>query len=196
MRLFIFSTFISILLVILFVGEAAPILKSHVRHYELPVHRTIYLERTFYDDEVVHVIKAAMEWYDVTNGQVVFDIKVLPQNNIMIGDAVVFMNVTPDNPEIMVLDNKYHYTTLGYTNSVDGLSYVLFVDERIPDSDYEMVMMHEMGHVLGLEHIEGEEGWNTLMFPTTDLQSPHITNKDLYYFCQKYHCDPTRFHVK
>ncbi len=199
MRLFYWSLFISILVVVGFAQVATPLLQhkysNSTAEHTLPVHKTLYLERGIYDDEVFAIMEAASEWYDDTNGQVVFDIKMLPQPNINPADAVVMFNVTPDFPETIMLDHMNHHSTLGCTNRDAFLPYIWFVDERIALPEYPAVAMHEMGHALGMDHIEGLEGIFTLMYPSMDLGSPHITETDLKYFCKLYHCDSNKFHV-
>jgi hypothetical protein len=199
MSLFYWPLFISILVVVGFAQVATPVLEqkhaSSFAEHTLPVHKTLYLERGIYDEEVFSIMEAASEWYDDTNGQVVFDIKMLPRLNINPSNAVVMFNVTPDFPEVILLDNVNQHSTMGCTNRDAFLPYIWFVDERIESSQYQAVAMHEMGHVLGMDHIEGWEGIFTLMYPSADLGSNHITETDLKYFCKLYHCDPSKFHV-
>ena len=126
---------------------ATPIVQRAKVEHKLPVHKTLYLERGIYDDQMYHILEAAMEWNLATNGQVVFDIKRLPQQNIQAADAIIVFNVTPDYPDIIILDSIKHYSTLGYYNN-RGLDYIALVDERITNSNYNAVVMHELGQEL------------------------------------------------
>lgn len=198
MRLLIWPLILSILLVFGFVEVAAPIVRHNDHVHTLPVHKTLYLQRDMYDDQMYAVLAAAMEWYDVTNGDVVFDIKVLPQQNINSKEAIIVMSVTPDNPEIIITDSGNHNTTLGLYNTNSGLPAIEFVDERISSDDYAAVAMHEMGHALGLEHPDSEDdpmnGIGSLMFSSILFGSDHITDLDLKRFCRLYHCDWKKYH--
>jgi hypothetical protein len=200
MRLFLYPLILTILILIGFAEVATPIVQprtSYMRH-ELPVHKTLYLERGIYEDQMYYITLAAMEWYDVTNGQVVFDIRRLPQTNINPSEAIVVLNVTPDYPEMLILDSMNHRTTLGLYNANNGLPSIELVDERITVDDYTAVVMHEMGHALGLEHPDDEahplRGVGSLMFSSIMLGNEHITDLDLKRFCQLYHCDASKFH--
>lgn len=195
MRLFLYPLLITLALLAVFAEVVTPILAHRSATHSLPVHHTLYLERGIYEDQVYHIIAAAMEWNEVTNGDVVLDIKMLPQQSITPGDAIIFMNVTPDFPEAILLDNFNQYSTLAFYNNDAGLAYIALIDERIVGLNYDAVVMHELGHALGLEHIKGVEGLGTLMYPNIEFGSDHITMEDLKQFCQLYHCDASKYHV-
>jgi len=198
MRLFFWSLIISALLLIGFAELAAPLVASIQPHHTLPVHKTLYLERGISEDQMYHILQASMEWNEATNGQVIFDIKRLPQQNFVPLNAIIIFNVTPDYPDIILLDNFKNHSTLGYFNNDRGLNYIALVDQRITDNDYDTVVMHELGHSLGLEHPDSEDhpeiGIGTLMHSTIDTGSNHITDFDLKQFCHLYHCDARKYH--
>ena len=193
MRLLLYPLFLTVILLMVFANIAAPILQKDKSAYTLPVHKTLYLGRSIYDNEMYHIIAAAIEWNEATNGQVVFDIKILPQQGITRSDAVIINNVTPDFPEVILLDNLNDSNTLGYFDDHD-IDNINLVDERINEDDYDAVIMHELGHSLGMDHIKNAKGMGTLMYPSIDLGSEHITNTDLIYFCKLYNCDASKFH--
>jgi len=199
MRLFFWSIILSILLILGFAELAAPIAAQHRRTpHTLPVHKTLYLERGIDDEEMIHILQATLEWSEATNGQVIFDVKRLPQQNLMPLDAIVIYNVTPDYPDIILLDAVKKFSTLGYFNNDRGLDYIALVETRISDRDFTPVIMHELGHSLGLEHPDTEDhpeiGIGSLMHSTIDEGSNHITDLDLKQFCTLYHCDASKFH--
>lgn len=203
-RSFIYSIIITIALLFVFAEVATPIVQPKQAVHTLPIHKTLYLERGIYDEEFYHILAATMEWNEATNGQVVFDIKRLPSRNINISDAIVILNVSPDYPQVILLDNVNHMTTLGYYEGNEVIPYIALIDERIKDQDETAVIMHELGHALGLQHPNSQDpndpvelqllGANTLMFSSIDLGASHITTFDLKQFCKLYHCDWKKLH--
>lgn len=181
-----------------FAEFAAPIASRRQVPHTLPVHKTLYLERGISDEEMLHILQAAMEWHVVTNGQVTFDIRRLPSTSLIPSETIIVFNVSPDYPDIILLDAVKHHNTLGYFNNDRGLDYIALVDQRITESDFNAVVMHELGHALGLEHPDSEghpeRGIGTLMYSTIDAGSNHITKSDLKQFCKLYHCDSSKFH--
>lgn len=193
-RIILYPIILVIVLLIIFAQFATPFIRRHHAERTLPIHKIIYIEHGMSNEETNHIISAAVEWGEVTNNQVIFDIERLPQKDLLPSDAIIIFNVTPDYPEILMLDSVNDYTTLGFYSGEGGLSYIALVNERIDEPDFDPVVMHELGHALGLEHITGDEGLGTLMYPCVDLGSPHITDTDLKQFCEIYHCDASKFH--
>ena len=197
MRLLLWSMICSVLILFLVAEIASPTIRSQHNVHVLPVHKTLYMARDTYSDEFYHLVEATMEWNNATNGNVVFDIKMLPQHNIDVHSSIIIFNVGPDNPDIITLDNEYpdrKYEAMAFFDDRKMLRSIAMVDERISDSEYTSVFEHELGHALGLEHIKGEAGIGTLMSESIDEGSMHITNTDLKYFCKLYHCDASKFH--
>ncbi|CAM6006387.1 unnamed protein product [Sphagnum balticum] len=72
-----------------------------------------------------------------------------------------------------------------------GFAVIELVMDRILDPNtMEMVLMHEMGHSVGLKHNEGMDGIDTLMYPDVILAADFITVTDRENFCKLYGCDP------
>lgn len=205
-RIFIYSLLLTVALLAVFAEVATPIVqkKETETTYTLPVHRTLYLGKDIYDEEMLHILEAAIEWNEATDGQVTFDIKRLPSRHISPLDGVIILNVTSDYPYIILLDNTNHMTTLGYYEGNAPLRHIALVDERIAEKDATAVILHELGHHLGLQHPNSQDpddpielqllGAGSLMFSSIDLGSNHITTLDLKQFCRLYHCDWKKFH--
>ena len=198
MRLILYPIIITIALLVVFAEIATPIVQHSTPEHTLPVHKTLYVGRDVGQEEMLHIMEASIEWNRVTNGQVAFDIKKMPQPHVVMADAIVVNNISPDFPEIILLDTVKHNSTLGFFNEDWGMGRIALVDERIKEEDYTAVILHELGHSLGLQHPDSEdqplEGVGSLMFSSVDLGSNHITSDDLKQFCKLYHCDSSKFH--
>lgn len=188
------SFFISILFIgLLFieVGKIHPAPQPYPTH----AHITIYVDRNFDDFERETVLMAAMEWTSTTNHIIEYDVVQLPTlNKIDYDNSVFITKISPDHPDIILLDQTNKNTTLGYFDTKSYLPHIAIVSERITDRDYYPVVLHELGHSLGLTHNEGIENVGTLMFPSIDFGSEHITMTDGKKFCRLYHCDPMKLH--
>lgn len=197
MRLFLWPLVITVIMLFGFVEIAAPIVqhKEKVLHY-LPVHKTLYLHRNIDADEIPYILEAAIKWNEATNGEVNFDIKMLPTDNMNISDSIVIMNVTEDDPQIILLDAFRNHLTLGYFNDEMSLSRIGLVYDRLDDDNFTHVMLHELGHALGISHLETDEGQYTLMYPFISELNSEISPVDLYRFCEIYHCDSSKYHGK
>jgi hypothetical protein len=191
MRIFLWGLILTIILLIGVAHIATPFLRHKQIYHALPIHKTLYLDRNIDDDELFHIMQAAMEWKHATNGQVVLDIKRLPRPYIPLTNAIIVINVSPEYPDILMLDNGKGPNTLGYCNSAASIEFIELVNDRMNEENSTSVVLHELGHALGLEHT-AEVG--TLMYPVYDEGSNHITSSDLKQFCKLYHCDPSKFH--
>ncbi len=193
-RFIFYSGLVTCLLLFLFAQVATPLVQKNKASYNLPIHKTLYLSKDIEPDEMFHIMLAAEEWKDVTNSQVIFDVKPLLDPALVLSDSIVIVNVESDYPQVISLDRVKGYQTLGYYTEDRGIDYIALVYERINDADLTQVILHELGHSLGLKHLEGIDGINTLMFPTIDEASAHITKTDFLQFCDLYKCNPEKFH--
>lgn len=166
--------------------------------YPEHVHVTIYLQRDFDDFEQEKIISAAYKWSVATDYRVEYDIVQLPTKEKMQKENVLyFVKISPDHPSIIVMDSLKKATTLAYYDDQYGPPTISLVTDRMLDDRYEEIVMHELGHSLGIDHLDGLENMDTLMFPYTNIivdggsipaGSDHITPKDIEAFCKIHHC--------
>lgn len=159
---------------------------------------TIYIDRNFNDFERGAITSAAKKWSKTTNNIVEYDVIQLPTDKqILFDNSLFFIKISEDSPEIIFGDYASKTNILGYFNP-EGYATIALVSGRILQSNYESIVLHELGHSLGLNHLEGFENIDTLMFPystiiignyTMPSGANHITKKDLDQFCLLYNCE-------
>lgn len=163
---------------------------NHSKNYNDHVHKTLFLDRTFSKEEVEFITSAAIEWSEATQHIANIDIVQLSnKEEILSKDSVIVVAVSPDYPDVLIDESLSNNTILGLYTRKYEIGIIELVVSRISDEDYKTVVMHELGHALGLDHNLGLDGIFTLMSPSIDGCSNHITQKDLDNFCQFYHCN-------
>lgn len=160
------------------------------------IHRTLYVDSRFSEEEDLAIINVAKRWTAATNHIAEIDVAFMPteikdENTSL---SIMVLNESPSFPPVVMLDRGNHNSTCGiYNGSEMEYPIIAIVDERINDINlFEQVVMHEVGHSLGLAHLTGDDNFFTLMYPITDLMAPGLTLKDLAAFCKIYHCDPSK----
>ncbi len=185
----LFSQIVSIIIIVILYFYSVTIFQPEVI-YPKYVHKKLFLDRNLSVDEVDYITQAALEWTETTKHIVEFEVVTLPNKNIIVTqNDIVFMSISQDHPEIMILDTESDGETLGYFDISSKIPLIYLVSERLEDKNYVAVVLHELGHALGLEHNEDLDGIGTLMYPNISLAAPHITSYDLNNFCKLYHCN-------
>lgn len=115
----------------------------------------------------------------------IFDID-MTENNIIL--PIMMRPVDEDNIFVQFVDIIIDGEILGfYDKTAAPVPNILIVRNRIyDDAEYKTVVMHEIGHSLGLAHLEDKYN---LMYPSSKFGSDCITDLDLKSFCQVYKCD-------
>lgn len=165
--------------------------------YPSQIRETLYIDRTFTESERASIIEAARAWNDATKGIVQYKIVQLPSHEpIVFENSLFIVKISPDDPEVLFMNNEDNI--LGHYTSRQGISTIGIVDGRIENKKFKSVIMHEIGHALGLKHQSADEDVGTIMYPymqisigmlIVDVSSDKITKTDLTQFCQLYHCN-------
>lgn len=128
----------------------------------------LWLDVGFSDLEVVQIERGIEQWNHVLNGNL--RIVVLGRHNLEMElvDRVLVsssherlvMKVPETSPIIPFMDESGALTiTIAWCDRISG-HLMYFVSGRVGLGDMEPVFLHEMGHMLGLGHMEGK-----LMYP-------------------------------
>jgi len=196
MRLLYWTSLIIAVMLLVLNIIAVPIL-THTVARVAPIHKTLYVDRNLSEDELYIIVGAAWEWHQATNGIVTYDVVRLPAKNIDVHNSIIIVIVSSDFPEMIALDgDDEERIHLAYYHETGPIPYIALVPYRISDADYKPVIMHELGHSLGLSHNEGINGIGTLMYPDIDAGANMITDADLHNFCKIYGCDANHLHDK
>ena len=160
------------------------------------IHRTIYIDRRFNIEEAQTIQEAAIRWTQATNHIAEIDTVLMPAD-IKEADhslSIIILDVSPDFPSVISMDAAQHTLTVGIYSSQDmDYPIILMVTDRLSNANtFQKVVMHEIGHSLGLPHLEGKDNIYTVMYPTTTWMADGITPKDLILFCSIYHCDASK----
>ena len=149
------------------------------------IYKNIYVDRTFDRYERLYINQAANEWNIATKNQVKFTVYFLPKQNHFGANDILMIKVSPDYPNIIYLDSHSNGVMLGYYDDDSDIKYIEIVSLRIQEKDFKSVIMHELGHALGLQHHPGEVN---LMNPHIEDSSNFITKTDIKQFCSIYIC--------
>ncbi len=153
------------------------------------VHKTLYVDRSFNNTEIELIVEASWEWAIATDQRVIYDIVVLPTEHIPVQNSIILNKINEDNIMIVLLDHDNKNITLGYYDDRMGIPYIGIVLGRIRTyKEFKTVILHELGHSLGLPHNESDEGMHTLMYPLVNFESDYITKIDADNYCKIHHC--------
>lgn len=159
------------------------------------VHKTIYVADVFDQDDVVLIQEAAQEWERETHGLAKIDIRYgfdmsLFESLNHQDDSIVMVRADVDDEIVHILDERINTTILGYFLTEFGTQIILVVPDRMLGREYYRgVIMHEMGHSLGLSHLNVDD---TIMVDTMDRSSYHLSKRDIEWFCRAYYCDAAK----
>lgn len=156
-----------------------------------PTHKILFIDNHFSDNEIEIIKESANEWSNKTHNIIKFDIEKMPsKKHLNLNNDVLIIPVTSNFPDIIITDKFYDCDcTLGFYNNKGPINFIEIATDRISDNNYKNVVLHEIGHSVGLTH---NNNIGTLMYPTVQFTADYITEDDLVEFCKLYKCDPKK----
>lgn len=155
------------------------------------VTKTLYVDSSFSFSEKSCIRKAANTWNKKTNGLAQIIVKEVagPEDvpEEFSPDHVVMNQLTSRSTAVFILDKMGGGRIFGFYSNGESVSQIYLIADRLKEPTFcKIVVTHEIGHALGLEH-SGKIG--TLMYEDVSGMSNGITTDDLKEFCKKYGCE-------
>jgi hypothetical protein len=163
----------------------------------------VHIDKKFSGIERDKIREGLREWERATNGIVKFVIKndwnsedeielPVPDENgtVKCTRDMYIVRALSTDAVVKGIEEEIESTIAGYANPTCRLKFVLIVADKIDNAEkYLAVTIHEMGHMLGLQHMAIPN--ETSMFPGLPKSTACVTELDLKQFCAiGWKCDP------
>jgi len=160
------------------------------------LHKTVILDQSLTEEDVDSAIKAMHEWECATNHMVQFEIVKYPSEQELaditdLDHSVIIKNVQADDPRINKQNEKMapgiHTVAIyeAYRSQLpDILIAKIFLVQH--SNEYEIYVEHELGHSLGLDHIENSLAHDIPIMDPIPSRSRGITDEDLLALAELY----------
>lgn len=136
----------------------------------------IYIDKSFSDQDKLSIDNAIGQWNYVLNGQIIlhvnsyeFDMEPEVIRRAQQENAFLFLKVNSDFPGIpddmpqqLCKVTPKCQLTLAWVDRIGG-SVMKIVRDRVGSADIQYIALHEIGHLLYLQHVNKKE---SLMYPT------------------------------
>ena len=158
----------------------------------LKINKTVYIDKRFSKIEINYIEEALNEWSEKSNNLLQFKV----EYNININEkeyiknkyqSIMIEKTHSSDTEIVFVEKLSETTLIGLCNTSTAPIDVMIIFDRLKNKEeYRSVVIHEIGHALGLKH--SDIRW-TLMYPYIDSGSYHLTYYDMEQFCKIYSCN-------
>lgn len=155
--------------------------------YEEYVYNTLYIDNNFTDSEVDIILSATWEWSNKTQHRVNYKVVILNDyhQDLDLKNGILFNKLNQYNINIYDLDHQKDTITLGYYSNKKVIANINIVADRLNEDSYKDVVLHELGHSLGLHHNDDS---STLMYPYIQYPQNGLTKKDIDAYCDLHKC--------
>jgi hypothetical protein len=140
----------------------------------MPLVTPVWIDKDFSPSQLAQLKDALTEWNFALNGYESFE--VVSDKFAMEPEVIAQVEATGQGLVILDVLSSNHYVqemgdgVLAWVPEL-GAHIMSVVGDRIGNRDLKAIILHELGHVLGLEHILVK---STLMFPNYNYGSPCI----------------------
>ncbi len=151
--------------------------------------KTVYIDPEFKWRERMSIMDAMNHWSIATMGLVEW--KVVDKCQPLCAESLRLIRAKSTSPLAINFETEYppgpRLWTLAFTDVGEGTA--VFLWDRIKPEVFTAVAEHEMGHLLGLNHLSRRHP--SIMARSMKRSAGCITKTDLTAFCLLYGCDPT-----
>jgi hypothetical protein len=184
--------FVIVLLSYLF-DKALLVYPDHDTMTDGHIHRVLYLDRDFTEEQQQIITDAATRWNTATNHIVDFQVALLPDHSWAqhLNQAIVVVVESEDHPDVLFRDaaaDEGNYA-IAFFDGSRPIPMLAVITSRLNGDNFEKTILHELGHALRLEHSQEDF---TLMNRYSITMANGITRSDLIQFCKIYHCDASK----
>lgn len=156
----------------------------------------VHIDHEFNYWQEKEIAKAFSEWTEASDGTITFKLiwnqprRGLYKDHIdpKKDDGIFLWYLDKEDKNLTPELVKYFEKINGLYVPGDGSSSNLLIFHQVPEYHFKAVVLHEIGHLLGLNHIE-EKGH--LMSPAAGVSC--LTLKDTQALCKHYNCVPRSF---
>lgn len=136
----------------------------------------VYIDKQFTTKQQEDIAQSLHNWEAATHYNVIFNINIgFSENKHSIN--IIYSNLI--KTEFVGCGKLKGYTLGGCTDRIDSsdrANIYLPMDSKLTINEFQLIVMHESGHALGLGHLEPGH----IMSPTDDTATPYITCADVY----------------
>lgn len=130
------------------------------------------------------ILEALAEWQEGTGGIIAFHAidwdtdHLIDHSDPYTCQTINIIKIESDNQSIKTLDKQYdNVTLLAYACADKTYSMVVMIIDRIQDKYFKILVMHEIGHRLGLGHTEDK---SSVMHQYVTSMTDKVTDLDLW----------------
>lgn len=154
-------------------------------------HKVLLLDNSLSEYEKDLVIEAALHWQQKTKNIISFDFKRIEESKDILyakENSIVISSLTYDQNYYNIKKSKH---LLAFFTVKTKVPSIMLIPERMMDEDdYRSVIIHELGHSIGLEHNNVD---TSIMYAfQTELSPAYLTKDDIIHFCKSYYCVPKK----